>query len=524
MFPRALPACKRGYHAGMYLGRYELLCRLATGGMGEVYLARRRGPGDIEKQVVIKKIRRELSGDPRFVDLFLSEARVSMTLSHKNIVPVFDFGRAGAELFLAMEYVSGRDLARALRAAGDEHPLSPAAVAHIGIEVCRALDYAHHRSEPIIHRDLSPKNLLLSFSGEVVVADFGLAIPAATGAALGPVRGTPAYLSPEQARGEAIDGRADLFTLGLVLREILTGEPAYGTGEPAEIITRARRAELEPLAGDVPGPLAQAINRATRVDREERFENARAMQLALDDYLIAARAAGAKPPTHELADWLETLFPDPEIRGRPLTSDRLEAVTFLDDGPAAVSVEARRLSHAVSIAETVGDSIAEAEPESEPQPEPEPPASRFWLITSGGGAVLAGIAWAIWSVTAAEPRPASVDAAPLVADAAAPVIADAAPAIVDAAPVVDAAPAIDAAARREVVASPEPGLLKVNTTRGWAQVAIPRARARCPETPCTFRLRPGRYTVEIRNPVDDSKTTRDVAIESAKTATLVVPL
>lgn len=505
----------------MRLGRYELVSRLATGGMGEVFLARRRGPGDIEKQVVIKRIRRELSGDPRFVDMFLSEARVSMTLSHKNIVPVFDFGRAGAELFLAMEYVRGRDLARALRAAGHERRLSPAAVAHIGIEVCRALDYAHHRDDPIIHRDLSPKNLLLSLAGEVVVADFGLAISATGELARAGVRGTPAYLSPEQARSDPIDGRSDLFALGLVLRELVTGEPAYGRGEPAAIIERARRAELEPLGGDVPEALAAAIDRATRADRDERFAGARAMQLALDDYLIAARAGGAAPPSHEIADWLAALFPDPEVRGRALASDKLEAVTFLDHGAEAVDAEARRLSQA----ETVGDSIADPDPEPEPDEgdDAEPPG-RFWLITSAGGAVLAGIAWAIWTLTSGGPVPAAapdamsevVDAAPAVIDAPPPPTVDAAPAPVP--PAIDAAPVVVAPAPAQ------PGTLKVNTTRGWAEVSVPRAGARCPETPCVLELRPGRYAIEIRNPVDGSRTKRTVEIEAGETTTLVVPL
>ena len=160
------------------LGRYELLRPLARGGMGEVYLARRRAAG-IEKWLVVKRMRPERAGDARFLDLFMREARLSMSLAHQNIVPVFDFGRIDDQVFLAMERIEGKDLGSSLARAGA--PLSPLLAAFIAAECCQALDYAHRRRGPdgaplgIVHRDVTPRNVLLSWSGEVKLTDFGIA-------------------------------------------------------------------------------------------------------------------------------------------------------------------------------------------------------------------------------------------------------------------------------------------------------------------------------------------------------------
>ena len=236
------------------IGRYELLRPLGRGGMAEVFLARRRGPGGVEKQLAVKRIRRERTGDPRFVEMFVTEARLSMGLAHKNIVQVFDFGRVGDELFLVMEYVAGVDLGTALagvRTGGDpagsssDGALDPLLAAFVGMEACQALDYAHRWRSPdgepggIVHRDVTPGNVLLSVSGEVKLADFGVADDLAADVGGRRLRGTPAYMSPEQARGERLDGRADVFSLGLVLWQALTGRRAYPQRDPVQILEAA---------------------------------------------------------------------------------------------------------------------------------------------------------------------------------------------------------------------------------------------------------------------------------------------
>lgn len=511
----------------MRVGPYHVTRKLATGGMGELLVAVRRAAGGLERQVVIKRIRKDLAGDVRFVEMFLREAQLSVTLSHKNIVPVFDFGKVDQDLFIAMEYVRGRDLGRALRAASEAGaPLSPPVVAHIGIEVCRALDYAHGRDAPVIHRDLSPKNLLISFAGDVLVADFGLAV---TTTELGQgVRGTPHYMSPEQARGEPLDPRSDLFSLGLVLREALEGRKAYAGDDPVEIIERARAAELPPLDSEVPEPLAQVIEAATRAEPERRFAGAREMLDDLDRYLVTARAAGAPPPAHELADWLGALFPEREPLGQPVGSGALDAVTFADAGIDAVarSVLARSMA---SLAATVGDSeIEPAPPEPVPAPpEPEPAPvrerSRGWL---GLGLGLAA-AVALWIALrgnrpAVAPTVATTPPAPDAALAA----ADAAPppdAPIDAAAIADAAAVADAAPIKRTPPPPRPGVLVVQTD-SWARVRVVGTDRGCLETPCRLTLRPGRYRVHLANPTTGAELTQKVAIEAGRTRKLIVKM
>ncbi|HUJ63479.1 MAG TPA: serine/threonine-protein kinase, partial [Kofleriaceae bacterium] len=224
------------------LGRYELLRPLARGGMAEVFLARRRAAG-VEKWLVVKRMRPERAGDARFLDLFVREARLSMSLAHQNIVPVFDFGRIDDQVFLAMERIEGRDLGSTLARAG--RPLPPLVAAFIAAECCQALDYAHRRRGAdgaplgIVHRDVTPRNVLLSWAGEVKLTDFGIA--ALAGDHPSKVIGTPAYMAPEQARGETLDARADVYAVGLVLREALTGVRARRGDDREELLGAARR-------------------------------------------------------------------------------------------------------------------------------------------------------------------------------------------------------------------------------------------------------------------------------------------
>jgi eukaryotic-like serine/threonine-protein kinase len=357
------------------LGPYELLRPLAQGGMAEVFVARRVS-GSVEKRLVIKRIRRERASDPRFVAMFVEEARLSMALVHRNIVPVFDFGRAGDELFLAMELVDGPDLDAMLRHAREHGTrLDPMLVAYIALEACQALEHAHHARaadgtpRPLVHRDVTPRNVLVSRAGEVKLVDFGVATSeVAAGRDAGKVRGTPAYMAPEQARGQAVDGRADLFSLGLVMWEALAGRRAYEGRRQDELMAQARAAEVPPLPteipGDVPGGIPEALRRivarATAAQPADRFASARAMQLALDEYLVAARAAASSaPPSHLLAAWIQERFsPEQHVTGDIAVPDG-PVVTFLDDGAGSVlGVEDRATLR--SMAETVGEPAARA--------------------------------------------------------------------------------------------------------------------------------------------------------------------
>ena len=312
---------------GRTLGRYELIRPLARGGMAEVFLARRRAAGGVEKRVVIKRIRRERTGDARFAALFVREARLSMSLAHKNIVPVFDFGRAGDELFLVMEYVDGVALATALARARERGlGLDPVLVAYVGLEACQALEYAHQVSgqdglpQGVIHRDVTPANVLLSYSGEVKLLDFGIATSEAGDAEETRVRGTPPYMAPEQARGESLSAGTDVFAVGLVLWEALAGRRAYAGADLRQILATARRGQVPPLEpGMAPEPLRAIVERATRPDPVDRYPDAGAMQLALDEYLVDARAGvERRGPSHQLlAAWLRELFPERDAAAAP---------------------------------------------------------------------------------------------------------------------------------------------------------------------------------------------------------------
>lgn len=221
------------------LERYDVLDRIAVGGMAEVFLAKAYGAHGFEKTLAIKRILPELARDPEFEARFIAEAKVAVRLSHANVVQVFDFGRIGESLFIAMEYVDGLDLAALLRKFKDEGRLVPLPAAfHIAIEIIRALDFAHGHN--VVHRDVSPSNILISRAGEVKIGDFGIAIAASPHKAAGPgsrkVMGKWRYMSPEQARGDTLDTRSDLFSAASVLFELFTGDKLFPGDEAEEII------------------------------------------------------------------------------------------------------------------------------------------------------------------------------------------------------------------------------------------------------------------------------------------------
>jgi tRNA A-37 threonylcarbamoyl transferase component Bud32 len=220
------------------LERYDVVDRIAVGGMAEVFLAKAYGAHGFEKTLAIKRILPDLARDPEFEARFIAEAKVAVKLSHTNIVQVMDFGRFAESLFIAMEYVDGLDLAAFLRRYKDQGRRVPITAAfQIAIEIARGLDYAHQHN--VVHRDVSPSNILISRAGEVKIADFGIAVAANRAlAAHGPrkVMGKWRYMSPEQARGENLDTRSDLFSAATVMYELFTGEKLFPGDEPEDII------------------------------------------------------------------------------------------------------------------------------------------------------------------------------------------------------------------------------------------------------------------------------------------------
>lgn len=261
--------------------------------MGELFLARLAGVAGWQKQVAIKRLLPHLAGDGEFLERFIDEARIAVSLTHGNIVPVFELGEDAGALFIAMEYIDGWDLRRLMRQRprGERRvPLS--AALYIGIEVCKGLSYAHSRTDTagnalhIVHRDISPANLIVSRQGEVKIVDFGIASARSRlgNTLTGQVRGKLAYMSPEQASGRAVDNRSDLFSLGVVLYEMIAGRRPFDANADHELLARIQAGEFQPLneaAPDVPDEVVAVVHRALAVDVADRYASAEELQIDL---------------------------------------------------------------------------------------------------------------------------------------------------------------------------------------------------------------------------------------------------
>jgi serine/threonine protein kinase len=304
--------------------------------MGEIVLAEQTGLSGFCKRVVVKRIRPELARDPDYVRLFLNEARTGSFINHPNIVHVFDVGHEDGQLYLVMEYVDGLDLKRLRRrAALAQRALVPTALASIAVEVLCALAWAHRggpvAGTPIIHRDISPENIVITREGYVKVLDFGLAkwwprrsrVSSLEGRMIfGKVR----YMPPEQLRGLEIDARADLFSLGVVLYETLRGELPFGRGAANEVLAEIRRGPPPPPTegAGAPDPAMDAlVQRALAPDPDDRWPSAEAMRR---DFVAYLRAKGAVLPREDLRALLTGTTPRVE--------DRPHLPSGMDPGPA----------------------------------------------------------------------------------------------------------------------------------------------------------------------------------------------
>jgi tetratricopeptide (TPR) repeat protein/tRNA A-37 threonylcarbamoyl transferase component Bud32 len=296
-------------------GKYQLLEKIAQGGMAEVYKAKSHGVEGFEKLVVIKRILPDIGANDRFVELFVHEAKIAVTLSHANIVQVFDLGRADGSYFIAMEYVHGLDLATVLAWARERGEKVPVAIAaYLGGEIAKGLDYAHRRRDQnmnplgIVHRDLSPHNILISFEGEVKITDFGIARAlGAPGVGEERLEGKIPYMAPEQARGEAVDQQADIFSLGVVLYEVLAGESPWDAARGTPVADQVRDGLHPPLcevAAAVPDELCHIVERAMAPAPADRYENAGRMYEELVAFLYTT---GQRVGAHDVAQLLVEL-------------------------------------------------------------------------------------------------------------------------------------------------------------------------------------------------------------------------
>ncbi|MEW5854910.1 MAG: serine/threonine-protein kinase [Myxococcota bacterium] len=272
-------------------GRYELLERVAMGGMAEVFKARHVGREGFQKDVCIKRILPQFCTEEGFIQMFIDEAKLAAKLQHANIVQIFDFDQVDGSYYIAMEFIQGKDLRTVIKQ-GEQSgmPLGPILSAFICAEMCKGLHYAHQRDGlGLVHRDISPHNVLVSMLGEVKVMDFGIAKAAdrITHTSTGIIKGKLAYMAPEQAAGGEIDHRVDQFATALVLSEMLTGRRAYEGAEPV-VLRKALAADVQPpsmVVPTVPPELDEIFLKATAMDPGARYPDMRAFERALMQFI-----------------------------------------------------------------------------------------------------------------------------------------------------------------------------------------------------------------------------------------------
>jgi serine/threonine protein kinase len=301
------------------IDRYEPLKKLATGGMAEIFLAKQSGLEGFEKVVVLKRILPHLASDDEFVSMFLDEARIAAKLSHPNVVQIYDLGKADNTFYIAMEYVSGRNVQHLItkqQSVGGHLPVEH--VCRIIAGVCDGLFYAHGRKDydgkplNIVHRDISPQNILVSFAGGVKVVDFGIA-KASTQLAqtrAGVLKGKYAYMSPEQVRGAKIDHRSDIFAVGLVMYEMLTGMRAFereNSLKTLKAIVQEKPLNPREMNPEIPMEVVKLLSKALEKNPDRRYKTAQEMQLALEDWL---ESSPKKSNNVRLSRFLYDLFDD----------------------------------------------------------------------------------------------------------------------------------------------------------------------------------------------------------------------
>jgi serine/threonine protein kinase len=294
------------------IGKYDILAQLTSGGMAELSLGCTAGPGGFRKYVVIKRILPDAAQDENFVQMFLDEARITAAFSHPNIAQVFDLGEDKSGLFVAMEFIPGQNLNEVVEACARQAAVLPLGFSVAVVHDCAvALHYAHTfklptgEASPVIHRDVAQKNVMVTFDGQVKLLDFGIAKAkgALSRTKVGTVKGTAGYMSPEQVRGEVVDGRSDVFSLGVVLWEMITGRRLFAGDTEVDELRLILSAPIESpdaVEPSVPEPLARVALKALERDKTKRFSSAkdfaRALQSECSDLLFDAdeRAAFMK--------------------------------------------------------------------------------------------------------------------------------------------------------------------------------------------------------------------------------------
>ena len=298
-------------------GEYKILKKIATGGMAEVFLAKRVGMKGFEKLLAIKRILPQFSENEEFIAMFIDEAKLAAKLNHRNIVQIYDFGSQQDSYYIAMEYIFGKDLRSILKKSKDKGEHLPLAqCAYIITQAAKGLEYAHTlkdlfgKSLQIIHRDISPQNILISYEGEVMLADFGIAKAASksTETRAGVLKGKILYMSPEQAWGKSIDRRSDLYSLGVLLHEMVTNRKLFDADSEFSMLEKVRNADVEftsDVFANLPESFFHIIKKALEKNPENRYQSAHEMRVDLENYLLTTQERLSEKI---VSDYLKQLF------------------------------------------------------------------------------------------------------------------------------------------------------------------------------------------------------------------------
>lgn len=504
---QTVPADERGF------GRYVLRYKLGAGGMASVYLGCQKGPGGFERLVAIKRIHPHLVEDPRFVEMFLDEARIASRVSHPNVCAVHDFGEEAGAYFMALEYLSGVSLNRVMRDAAAsprvvESLRFQGLVAHVGHEVAEGLHAAHETRDAdgtplhVVHRDVSPHNIVLTFGGGVKIVDFGIAQARRRirGTATGTLKGKLPYMAPEHASGQSVDRRADIWALGVVLWEMLTGTRLFKkTNEMATLLAVRSMPipRVSSIVPSVPPDLDRIVARALSRDLDERYPTARELARDLAGFLQQGTVPFGRI---ELSEWLAERFARERREDETRMHEIVVAASEVDR--TASRVDVTESAPSVHEAQTALLPFGASEPtpgETSPLPDPPTGAGRRRLtvvvVALGLAAAVAGAGLGLYTQRPDEPaqevarRPEPIapqraehlppeEPAPTVAPREPEPPSEETPPVVETSEAEEARPTPSKRARRREprrhapAPAEAPGRLNLVTVGGWADVYL----------------------------------------------------